>query len=375
MPFGRGIFSSGARPAEKAPAVAEVKGIDDLDLSHMSGEEMRDTLMVLAGDLDDLHQLVTPLKVENARLAQCGKHLSGLVQEVVHALRDFFADKARREWYKSQEEGDPLQEFFRSLIRWYQRICDDDNPTLAFYKRVWEYERGADDPIVALEGNTAKSRKAEPEAAQKKASGRPGPTSSNLYDACLARSETTLFRESVDKLQRENASLRKQVTALENEVRAFKGAGGSGQGGRAGPATKSADTSRSASEKPPGGAPKEAAPGGGDATPRKPRSGAQASLASPPAGKTLGQMAADDPKWKRLLEDSDQLFSEQDIINETYEEYLGDILVLMERHGCSFRRGIELSAEAAASSAAAAAPDGGEGGGGVAKRDLMADTT
>merc|ERR1712107_409257 len=45
----------------------------------------------------------------------------------------------------------------------------------------------------------------------------------------------------------------------------------------------------------------------------------------------------------RLLDDSDGLFSGDDVIDETYEQYLSDLLALMERHDCTFKRAIELA--------------------------------
>jgi hypothetical protein len=74
----------------------------------------------------------------------------------------------------------------------------------------------------------------------------------------------------------------------------------------------------------------------------------------------LAQLAAIDSRWERLLTDPDRLFGGDDVIDQTYEEYLSDVLEMMERHDCTFKRGIELSDEnqQMASQAAGSSTDG-----------------
>jgi len=82
------------------------------------------------------------------------------------------------------------------------------------------------------------------------------------------------------------------------------------------------------------------------------RTACSASHSSPRRPRTLASLAAQDPKWGRLLRDPGQLFSADDIIDKAYKKYLGDVLALMVEHDCSFKRAIELStAEASAQDA------------------------
>eukprot|EP00413_Alexandrium_margalefii_P002321 CAMPEP_0204519778 /NCGR_PEP_ID=MMETSP0661-20131031/4910_1 /ASSEMBLY_ACC=CAM_ASM_000606 /TAXON_ID=109239 /ORGANISM="Alexandrium margalefi, Strain AMGDE01CS-322" /LENGTH=153 /DNA_ID=CAMNT_0051525293 /DNA_START=1 /DNA_END=462 /DNA_ORIENTATION=- len=61
--------------------------------------------------------------------------------------------------------------------------------------------------------------------------------------------------------------------------------------------------------------------------------------------RTLSSLAAQDPKWGRLLHDPDQLFSGDDIIDKAYKQYLSDVLALMVQHDCTFKHAVELSTE------------------------------
>mmetsp|Transcript_27956 Transcript_27956/g.76859 ORF Transcript_27956/g.76859 Transcript_27956/m.76859 type:complete len:512 (-) Transcript_27956:114-1649(-) len=59
--------------------------------------------------------------------------------------------------------------------------------------------------------------------------------------------------------------------------------------------------------------------------------------------RTLATLAEQDPKWGRLLQDPDRLFSRDDIIDKAYKKYLSDVLALMTKHDCTFKRAVELS--------------------------------
>lgn len=400
MPDGSGavVARKGSDASDHSSAVMGSVAMGSMltseDISKMSASELRTTVKVLEADLDDVQQLVTPLKVENARLAGIGRTLSGLVQEVVHALRDFFADKQRREWFKTiEDEG--LGDFLQVLIRWYRRIAEDDNPTLAFYKRVWEYERSddlrtysdADDgrssssearpgrggrrPSHSVGGSGSGGDKAGDGDASDKQKLVPGPTSSALYDACRARSETNEHKQTIAKLRDEADSLRYTIAALEHEVRTLQEA----PMDRGGPPSSRPSTStrlngsirpdspRKSPELRPAASSKFLQPAksgrllpevdagyfaptarGSNASFDKGRGGRSSIVAG---ARTLAQMAATDPRWRRLLDDPEQLFSSADVIDDTYEEYLSDILVLMEKHKCDFKKAIEYSAEAA----------------------------
>lgn len=65
------------------------------------------------------------------------------------------------------------------------------------------------------------------------------------------------------------------------------------------------------------------------------------------SSRTISALAAEDPTWKRLLQDPDQLFSPDDIIDKEYRKYLADVLALMVKHDCTFKHAVGLSTAAA----------------------------
>eukprot|EP00448_Togula_jolla_P038476 CAMPEP_0170628950 /NCGR_PEP_ID=MMETSP0224-20130122/33021_1 /TAXON_ID=285029 /ORGANISM="Togula jolla, Strain CCCM 725" /LENGTH=157 /DNA_ID=CAMNT_0010956537 /DNA_START=27 /DNA_END=500 /DNA_ORIENTATION=- len=100
------------------------------------------TLNVDGLNLTDLMRIITPLKVENVQLAGSLKWCNQRLFEVTRVLRRFFTDPTRREWLKDQSEDTELCAFLRGLIAFYRRVAVEEDPTLSFYQRIWEYERG-----------------------------------------------------------------------------------------------------------------------------------------------------------------------------------------------------------------------------------------
>jgi len=122
------------------------------DLTELSCEELRvrlelqmQRLEVQNCDMSDLRKLVAPFKVENTQLARSLKKSQQQIQQVFNALRELFRDPTRREWLESHKEDRPLCTFFAILIKWYKKIKEDEDPTIRFYEKVWQYERG--DPL------------------------------------------------------------------------------------------------------------------------------------------------------------------------------------------------------------------------------------
>lgn len=268
--------------------------------------------------------LVEPLKEENARLAQCLRQLRGMLQDVVAALRGFFADPDRREWFREQKEDAELVRFFQRLISWYRKVAENDkDPMLAFYRRIWEYERGSADP----DASEKSGRPPSPTASHRepKNSREPWMTSARLYDGCLARAQSMELTRENDRLREQNSGLHERLSVLEREL----------QQGRRGEL-----------------------PLLGEGAPRLPGEPGSRLLARPV--RTLQELVAEDARWQRLVEDPDGLFTLTDVIDESYEQYLGDILELMDRDKRPFREAIQLSA--AASVVGLGTEGGGRGG-------------
>lgn len=60
--------------------------------------------------------------------------------------------------------------------------------------------------------------------------------------------------------------------------------------------------------------------------------------------RTLAQLAAVEPRWRRLLGDPSGLFNGADVVDDTYGEYLADVLAHMEAHACDFKEAVERTA-------------------------------
>jgi len=318
-------------------------------LARLSRSELFARLESQEKDLTDLSRLLTPFKVENVRLSRSLKRACQLVQEVAQALRGFFADQSRREWFIVQKDQDPaLVAFFKTLVTWYKKICDDDNPTLTFYRRVWQYERGSsDEPSSASNGLQGGQHESPATGHNGAVRSSPSLSSNTFYDACSARTENLMLREENARLWEENSHLYRRVQALEREIR-----GGSASGAVVGglfpraPST-SFDMPRTSSQTPlapfwglPPSAVEEA-----EAIPEKEWPMQSRPRPPSPASRTLAQLAAIDSRWEKLLNDPDGLFGGEDVIDQTYEDYLSDVLEMMEKHDCTFKRGIELSEE------------------------------
>jgi len=322
------------------------RAADPGTVARLSRGELCARLESQAKDLADLSRLVTPFKVENVRLSRSLKRACQLVQEVATALRGFFADQSRREWFILQKDEDPaLVSFFKALVTWYKKICDDDNPTLLYYRKIWQYERGSGDE-ASSSSNGLREQLGTPASGRSGAArSSPSLSSNSFYDACSARTENLMLREENTRLWEENSRLQRRLQALEREVRGTSSTTGGGLFGMA-PST-SLEVPRASTQTP-------LAPFWG-----LPRSSVNETEAMPPmqppgrsqpgppslAARTLAQLAAMDPRWERLLTDPDRLFGGDDVIDQTYEEYLSDVLEMMERHDCTFKRGIELSEE------------------------------
>lgn len=102
-------------------------------------------------DLTGIRLLLQPMKAENIQLSRCLRQLHQQLGEVRQVVHDFFMDPDRREWLnqRSAENGDDekaLCKFFARLIRWHNNTCKIDDPTLAFYSRIWMYERNVAAP-------------------------------------------------------------------------------------------------------------------------------------------------------------------------------------------------------------------------------------
>jgi len=296
-------------------------------LARLSRSELCSRLEAQASDLVELRRLMIPFKVENVRLSRSLKQACQQVQEVALSLRTFFADPGRREWFKQQKEDITLCRFFHQLIAWYRRVSDDDNCTVAFYQKIWEYERGEGDLGLPMGGNRkSMDQKSSLDGPPREGSRREGSrsqspsnevwrsnsdmprlSSSRLYDACHVRRQNLRLQEENSRLRQENKSLHRVNTALEQEISGLQKSGTSSSLG----------------------------------------AGSQSEVQRPSrkSDRTLAQLAVLDPRWNRLLQDPDQLFSADDVIDETYEQYLSDVLALMHEHNCTFKRGIELSAE------------------------------
>lgn len=320
-------------------------------LARLSRSELCSRLESQAVDLADLSRLVTPLKVENVRLSRSLKRACHLVQEVAAALRGFFADQTRREWFKVQKDEDPaLVAFFKALVTWYKKICDDDNPTLMFYRRIWQYERGSGDEPSSASNGLYEQLGAAASARNGAARSSPALSSNSFYDACHARTENLMLQEENARLWEENSHLRRRVQALEREARGVNAPGfeGGGMFGRP-PSLTSLEVPRASGITqtplaPFWGLPRSSV-NEAEAMPEAERPARSRTRAPSPAARTLAQLAAIDPRWDRLLTDPDRLFGGDDVIDQTYEQYLSDVLEMMERHGCTFKRGIELSEE------------------------------
>lgn len=312
-------------------------------LARLSRSELCARLEAQSGDLADLRGLVTPFKVENVRLSRSLKRSRQQIQEVLQALRDFFADPTRREWFRERKDDVALCGFFQRLIAWYRSVCEEDNPTIAFYQKVWEYERG--DDFRMAESSAPDSASEAPSEARSADAGPPSsarasssagsssmrpvdasrPSSSTLYDACRERTENLRLQEENARLRQENASLHRANASLEKEIQGMSvspdALGGSGSAARP-------------------------APGRQQARPR------------PKPVRTLAKLSAGDARWERLLRDPDKLFSPDDIIDDTYEQYLSEVLSIMEKHDYSFKRAIEISETSTSAGDGASAQSG-----------------
>jgi len=308
----------------------------------LSRSELCARLESQATDLADLSRLVTPFKVENVRLSLSLKRACQLVQEVATALRGFFADQSRREWFMVQKNEDPaLVAFFKVLVTWYKKICDDDNPTLLFCRKIWQYERGSGDE-PSSSSNSLHEQGTSASGSNGAARSSAALSSKSFYDACSARTENLMLREENSRLWEENSLLHRRLQALEREVRGTSGDSGLLPSSTFGPLVPRSSTQTPLA--PFWGLPQSSVTETEAESPIEPPVRSQTGPPSP-AARTLAQLAAIDPRWERLLTDPDRLFGGDDVIDQTYEEYLSDVLEMMERHDCTFKRGIELSDE------------------------------
>merc|ERR1712136_718559 len=140
------------------------------------------------GELAEVEALMAPFKVENVRLSRALKHARAQITCVLQALREFFADPTRREWFKQRKEDKPLCDFFQRLINWYRTVTEESDSTISFYTRIWEYERG--DVVDSLQ----KKPSAESTVDNGSSDGHTlesAASSTNLYEACRQRTENT----------------------------------------------------------------------------------------------------------------------------------------------------------------------------------------
>jgi len=280
------------------------------NLARFSRSELVSAIETKTGELAEVEALMAPFKVENVRLSRALKHARGQITCVLQALREFFADPTRREWFKQRKEDKPLCDFFQRLINWYRTVTEESDPTISFYTRIWEYERG--DVVDSLQKKpsaetTADNGSSDGHTLESVAS------STNLYEACRQRTENTRLLEEAARLEELNDALLRTNASLEKELETLrfeKHKEGSAE-----------DEVEEGAEK-------------GKVAPARRRN---------QTARTLRSIAAADSRWKRLLDDSDGLFSGDDVIDETYEQYLSDLLALMERHDCTFKRAIELA--------------------------------
>merc|ERR1719433_1942901 len=151
----------------------------------MTREQLCEQLESQAAHLMELGASVAPLKRKNVRLSRMAHLAVKLVQEAAAVLRGFFADPGRRNWVKERKAKDKgLVDFLRVLITWYRRLRDDDSPTLSFYRRLWQYERGrigettsTSGPFQQLDGSFTKA-----DAHTESSTQDLGPSNKAMYD-------------------------------------------------------------------------------------------------------------------------------------------------------------------------------------------------
>lgn len=353
-------------------------------------EELRARLDYMA----EMGKLVEPLRMENVRLVRSLKQIRSMLQELVEKVRKFFSSKDRREWFQNLKDSELLS-FFQQLIEWYRRVDENDkDPMLIFYRKLWEYERGDGEKEEAHDIKMdMSSRSSNPRSTTSFMS------SEKLYDACHARMENTLLVEENRRLREENLDLRQKAelgagiasghhssgqVAMPCGSQAagdlWRTIGSVGAAEAIRPAPPSPDPSGSAGSwlqtsqasvpVSPGaeqlplpdllasrpGSRAASQPGSSSWAAiapstqlqlmQRPASTKRLSEARSPVNseRTLSQLAAIDPRWQRLLNDPSELFNGTDVIDDTYGEYLADVLEQMEKHGCCFKDGVNLSA-------------------------------
>jgi len=311
-------FGSARASFSRASTVSRVDSdlVSDADvaqnLARFSRSELVSAIETKTGELAEVEALMAPFKVENVRLSRALKHARAQITCVLQALREFFADPTRREWFKQRKEDKPLCDFFQRLINWYRTVTEESDSTISFYTRIWEYERG--DVVDSLQ----KKPSAESTVDNGSSDGHTlesAASSTNLYEACRQRTENTRLLEETARLEQLNDALLRTNASLEKELETLR------------------------FEKHKEGSAEDAVEEGAEKATVAPARSRKRNQTT----RTLRSIAAADSRWKRLLDDSDGLFSGDDVIDETYEQYLSDLLALMERHDCTFKRAIELA--------------------------------
>lgn len=322
---------------------------DGENLERLSRPELHRLVAILARrveaqarDIADLQVLMTPFKMENVRLSRCLKWSQQKIQEAMSNLREFFKDPNRGEWILLHQEDVVLVRFFQRLVSWYKAISEEDSSTLRFYELVWMYERG--DQKDKLSSGVAEVGRPPAEEGPGEVAREPGDdrpegrpngslaqgalrlTSASLYDACRERSANARLQAENARLCQENASLLRANAALEREVQGMLAR---------------------------------------DALVNGAGIDAEVSCSRPSrAAHKLSELVARDARWKRLIDDPESFFSGDDVIDETYEKYLFEIMAMMSERSCSFKQAVEHLANQASR------PHGIQPGGASASRGL-----
>lgn len=202
-------------------------------LEALSRKELITLIETQAADLVDFTGLISRFKIENVRLSRSLKKARHQINLILHAVQEFFADSMRREWFRRCRDDSSLCEFFQRLVNWYRAVVQED-PTVAFYQRIWQYERGEDGNVkdsrdvtkepeswvedvanVCSEGAAKVGGSAHFSVGSARGNTSKRPCSSHLYDACLARAR--LQKENA-RLREVNAKLHRTATTLEREL-------------------------------------------------------------------------------------------------------------------------------------------------------------
>jgi len=140
-----------------------------------------------------------------------------------------------------------------------------------------------------------------------------GKSSTVLYDACFVKSENIRLHHENAVLQARNAELHRLQQGLRRKRKHLQLTKEAAQ--------FSSDSSRKGTAE---------------------RRGSVSALSQ--ARQTLAMLVLQDSRWERLLHDSDGLFTTDDVFDPGYQEYLRDVLHIMEEHSLSFKDAIQQEA-------------------------------